>query len=251
MKTTYLLLFFGLLACSACRPKSEMSNAEVFELNPADFEQKSIDLTDEQLVDVRTPQEFAEGKLKNAINIDYNGAAFKEVSLAKLATNKPVMVYCYAGTRSKEAADFLRAKGYKVYELSGGIQKWKKEEKPVEIGQVSAASSNDSNNESKEGIISLADFNKKISGGKPVLVDFSAVWCMPCKRMKPTIDKIATDMAEKVEVLMVDVDKSPEVTAAYKIEAMPTLMLFKQSKIVWEKIGETQEEELRGVIGKL
>jgi thioredoxin 1 len=247
MKTTYLLLFFGLLVCSACRPKSEMGNAEVFELNPTEFEQKSIDLTDEQLVDVRTPQEFAEGKLKDAINIDYNDAAFKEVSLAKLATNKPVMVYCYAGTRSKEAADFLRTKGYKVYELAGGIQKWKKEEKPVEIGQMTAENSN----ASKEGIISLADFNKKISSGKPVLVDFSAVWCMPCKRMKPTIDKIATDMAEKVEVLMVDVDKSPEVTAAYKIEAMPTLMLFKQSKIVWEKIGETQEEELRGVISKL
>lgn len=247
MKTTYLLLFSGLLAFSGCSPRPEMNNAEVFELNPAEFEQKGTDLTDEQLVDVRTPKEFAEGKLKDAINIDYNDAAFQEIALAKLATNKPVMVYCFAGTRSKEAADFLRAKGYKVYELAGGIQKWKKEDKPVEIGQMTAQSSEGN----QEGVISLADFNKKIGGGKPVLVDFSAVWCVPCKRMKPTIDKIATEMAEKVEVLMVDVDKSPEVTAAYKIEAMPTLMLFRQSKIVWEKIGETQEEEIKGAIGKL
>jgi thioredoxin 1 len=247
MKTTYVLLFFGLLAFSACRPRPEMNNVEFFELNPTEFEQKSIDLTDEQLVDVRTPQEFAEGKLKDAINIDYNDAAFQQVSLAKLTINKPVMVYCFAGTRSKEAADFLRAKGYKVYELAGGIQKWKKENKPVETEQMTAEGSK----ESKDGVISLADFNKKISGDKPVLVDFSAVWCMPCKRMKPTIDKIATEMAAKVEVLMVDVDKSPEVTAAYKIEAMPTLMLFRQSKMVWEKIGETQEDEIKSAIGKL
>jgi thioredoxin 1 len=248
MKNIFFIALASLSLVGACKPNTGNSQeAEKLALNPAEFEQKAAALPDEQLVDVRTPQEFGEGKLQGAINIDYNSPTFQQTALSSLDKSKPILVYCYSGGRSGEAATFLRSNGYTVYELAGGVKQWKQEAKPVETAATPAPS----DQTQEEGVISLADFNKKVSGNKPVLVDFSAVWCMPCKRMKPTIDKIAVEMTEKIDVIMVDVDKSEDVAKAYKIEAMPTLMLFRQSKVVWEKIGETQEEEIKGAIGKL
>ncbi len=249
-KIYFALLVAQLCGAWACQSGANQGNtAEKLELSPAEFEEKIATLPNEQLVDVRTAQEVAEGKIKEAMHIDYNGASFQQTALQQLDKAKPVLVYCYSGGRSGEAANFLRANGYQVYELEGGIQKWKQADKPLETAPMTTTATADA--ALAEGVISLAEFNRKVAGNKPVLVDFSAVWCAPCKRMKPTIDQIAQEMADKVEVIMVDVDKSEEVAAAYKIEAMPTLLLFKKSKVVWEKVGETQGEEIKGAINAL
>jgi thioredoxin len=246
MKKSNFIVGLILLGLVSCKSTTKVGDEKVV-LNPTEFEQKLAELTDEQLVDVRTNDEIASGQLKDAIAIDYNMPNFQENALAKLDKTKPVMLYCYAGTRSKEAADFLRTKGYKVYELDGGISGWKKENKEVIIASSETANGQNTT-ENAEGVISLANFRQKISGDKPVLVDFSAVWCLPCKKMKPTIDKLAIELQKDVDIVMVDVDKSAEVANAYHVDAMPTLILFKNSQILWQKVGAAEEAELREVL---
>jgi len=78
-----------------------------------------------QLVDVRTPEEFSEGYIKNAQNIDYNSPTFEE-DILKLNKQKPVMLYCHSGGRSAKCAQKLKEAGFKkIYDLKGGISKWK------------------------------------------------------------------------------------------------------------------------------
>ncbi len=245
MNKNQLMIGLLLLSLASCKTATDIGGEKVV-LNPTEFQEKLTALSDEQLVDVRTSEEVANGKLKDAIAIDYNASDFQENALAKLDKTKPVMVYCFAGTRSKEAADFLRTKGYKVYELDGGIAKWKKESKKIVVAGDEGTSSD--SNKKTEGVISLLDFRQKIAGSKPVLVDFSAVWCMPCKKMKPMIDKLTVEMQKDVDIIMVDVDKSAEVANAYNVDAMPTLILFKNSQILWQQVGAAEETALREVL---
>jgi thioredoxin 1 len=72
---------------------------------------------------------------------------------------------------------------------------------------------------------------------EPVLVDFHATWCGPCKAMAPALDQVATELAGKVKVVKVDVDENPKVTGEYGIRAMPTLLLFKGGKVAAQHTG--------------
>jgi thioredoxin 1 len=71
----------------------------------------------------------------------------------------------------------------------------------------------------------------------PVLVDFHAVWCGPCKAMAPALEQVSTEMAGKVKVVKVDVDENPKVTGTYGIRAMPTLLMFKDGKVSAQHTG--------------
>ena len=76
-----------------------------------------------------------------------------------------------------------------------------------------------------------------LKSSEPVLVDFFAEWCGPCKAMAPALDEIAAEMSGKVKVVKVDVDKSPRISGEYGIRAMPTLMLFKDGKVAAQHTG--------------
>ena len=83
-----------------------------------------------------------------------------------------------------------------------------------------------------------ANFEKEVIASKePVVVDFYAEWCGPCKAMAPALDAVAKEMAGKVKVVKVDVDQNPEITQKYRIQAMPTLMLFKDGKVAATQVG--------------
>ncbi len=72
---------------------------------------------------------------------------------------------------------------------------------------------------------------------EPVLVDFFAEWCGPCKAMAPALEQVAAEMKGKLKVVKVDVDQNPKITTDYRIQAMPTLMIFKDGKIAAQNVG--------------
>lgn len=93
-------------------------------------------------------------------------------------------------------------------------------------------------------------FKELIQSDKPVLVDFFAEWCGPCKVMAPILKDLKQEIGDSVSVLKVDVDKNPQAASAYQVQGVPTLILFKQGKVLWRQSGVVQKNELLGVIKK-
>ena len=93
-------------------------------------------------------------------------------------------------------------------------------------------------------------FNDIIQGDKPVLIDFFAEWCGPCKLMKPILTELRQKMGDKIRILKVDVDKSPIVSSAFDIQSVPTLMLIRNKNIVWRQAGVVQAGELEKIINQ-
>jgi len=89
-----------------------------------------------------------------------------------------------------------------------------------------------------------------IGGNKPVLVDFSAEWCSPCKMMKPVLEELKSMISDKATILKVDVDKNPKVAAAYNIQGVPTLAIFKNGNILWRQSGVIGVQPLNDLINK-
>ncbi len=89
-----------------------------------------------------------------------------------------------------------------------------------------------------------------INSETPVLVDFFAEWCGPCKMMTPILQDFAADMGERVRVIKVDVDKNPAVAQAYRIQGVPTLMLFQKGETKWRQSGVVQKRQLEQVINQ-
>jgi thioredoxin 1 len=91
-------------------------------------------------------------------------------------------------------------------------------------------------------------FNTLINGDKPVVVDFFAEWCGPCKMMKPILDEFKGMIGERATVIKVDVDKNPAAAQAYGVRGVPTLAIFKKGEIVWRKSGVISAAQLQGVL---
>lgn len=86
--------------------------------------------------------------------------------------------------------------------------------------------------------VSDTTFQKEVlESAEPVLVDFFAEWCGPCKAMAPALDAVANELKGKVKVVKVDVDQNPSVTMNYGVQAMPTLLLFKNGKVAAQHTG--------------
>jgi len=93
-------------------------------------------------------------------------------------------------------------------------------------------------------------FSDIINSNQPVLVDFFATWCGPCKTMKPILDDLKNKLGNKARIIKIDVDKNPKVAAKYNIKGVPTLILFKRGDIKWRQSGVMSASQLQAVISQ-
>lgn len=93
-----------------------------------------------------------------------------------------------------------------------------------------------------------SSFKMIVSSKTPVLVDFSAEWCGPCKMMKPVLEQLKQKMSDRIRIIKIDVDKNRELAIEYKIKSVPTLVLFQNGKILWSGVGVMTTNYLENVI---
>jgi thioredoxin 1 len=96
----------------------------------------------------------------------------------------------------------------------------------------------------------MGKFKEIISAPTPTLVDFFATWCGPCKTMTPVLDELKKVYGDKLRIIKIDVDKNPAIADQFKIRGVPTLMLFKESKMLWRESGAFPLSTLKQKIGE-
>ncbi len=235
MKKINILFLLSFLLMFACE-QSTGQNVKI--LSVTDFSKKITENKETQILDVRTSEEFTENHLAKAININWNGQDFLE-KVRFLDKEKPLLVYCLSGGRSNSAAQKLQSLGFKnVYNMEGGIAKWKANKLPLE------------QKKDKSTGMSEQDFAIILSKKDFVLIDFTAVWCAPCKKLKPILEKIGTEN-KNINIVPIDYDQNSEIVEKYKIDAIPMLIIFQKGKKVWENQGFLSEEKIKETMTKL
>lgn len=96
----------------------------------------------------------------------------------------------------------------------------------------------------------MSSFQKLINSEKPVLIDFSADWCGPCKVMAPILEQVKREIGDKATVVKIDVDRNQSVAQSLKITGVPTLMIYKRGKQLWRQSGVLDKNRLIGILNQ-
>ncbi len=219
------ILFFVVFHCHG-------QNSEAIKtIDAKAFAEKMATTPTQQILDVRTPDEFSSDHIENAKNVNWLGSTFIS-DVQKMHKSVPVFVYCKSGGRSQKAAEKLNELGFTtIYQLEGGILKWE-----------AAGLSKPSN---KKIGLSLPEYDKLLQSDKKVLINFYAEWCAPCKIMTPYILQMQKDLSDKIVIIRLDADKNKTVMAALKISELPTLLLYDQATVTWKHSGFISEADLK------
>lgn len=177
-----------------------------------------------QIIDARGPEEFALNHINGAVNFNLESKDYAQ-QIAKLDKTRPVFTYSIGAGRSVWLADDLLKKGFKeAYSLEGGIANWIGNGKPFYV-----------NSKSK---LTLNQYNKIIADNNTVLVDIGSKYCAPCKKVKPVLETIKAEYGEKVKIVEIELEESPQVIADLKtVKVFPTLILYQNGQIIFKKEG--------------
>ncbi|MBY0485874.1 MAG: thioredoxin fold domain-containing protein, partial [Flavobacteriaceae bacterium] len=139
---------------------------------------------------------------------------------------------CKVGGRSSQAADKLSELGFKeIYNLDGGIMKWKG--KKTTNSDVTTTG------------LSVSEFDKLIKSDKKIIINFSAKWCAPCKKMEPYLLKMQEELKDKISLIRLDADENKSLLESMKIEGLPVILIYENGKETWKHLGYLSEENLR------
>ena len=96
----------------------------------------------------------------------------------------------------------------------------------------------------------MSSFREIIQSDKPVLVDFTATWCGPCKMMAPILHEVKSAMGDKITIIKIDVDKNPEVSGQFQVQSVPTLIIFRKGEVKWRQSGVIPAKQLQEILDK-
>jgi len=192
------------------------------------------------IIDVRTPEEFQGGHLKDAVNFNVLEADFN-AQVSKLDKTQPVFVYCKVGGRSADAVERMKGMGFTtIYDMKGGYMAWS-----------SAGMESTKAERIQEEKFTIADFEKLLASGTPVLIDYYAPWCGPCKKMEPILNQLSSEFAGKVEIVRINVDEAANLVKSQKIDNIPVISTFKNGKEIKRVNGFQDEAAMRGLLEEL
>ncbi|MBS9767175.1 MAG: thioredoxin family protein [Flavobacteriaceae bacterium] len=216
------------------RKTAETTTPFIKDVSPKEFK-KLIDSGDVILLDVRTSEEVAQGQIEGSSSINFYDEDFVE-KINLINKSKVICVYCRSGNRSSKAAKIMQENGFnRIYNLDGGTMAWSQN-----LPLTKPTTEEDKHIKA----MSLADFEKMLKTDLPVLVDFHTLWCSPCRKMAPIMDKIEEEYKGKAVVIRIDVDKSKEIAKAYNIKGVPVFILFKNGTQKWKHNGLISKKEL-------
>lgn len=198
------------------------------------FEQKLTQATNPQILDVRSPAEFAENHLKGAINFHVADDATFTCAVAGLNKKNPVFVYSINNGRSVVVSAKLREAGFtEVFALPGGLAHWIGAGKPVV--------------QSDEAIgLSQAEYQKLVTADNVILVDVGSKHCGGCKKLEPVVDAVSKE--QRVKLVKIDLYANRDLVKSLEIEAVPTLILYKGGRPVWKKSGAIAASDIQDAL---
>lgn len=220
-----IVSLFLALAFSASMAFSQtaVADAEAFS--------KAISTGKVQVLDVRTADEYKSGHIDKSLQANWLDKKEFLDRTSHLDKSIPVYIYCLSGGRSAAAAEVLRANGYKVTNLEGGITAWKAKNKPL-VGVSANAKQT-----------SMSAYNGQIRSTRMVLVDFGAEWCPPCKKMEPVLTQFMKENGKSVTLVKMDGGIETELMKTLNVDALPTFILYKDGKEYKRKQGIVTKEE--------
>ena len=177
-----------------------------------------------QIIDARSPEEFALNHIEGSVNFNLQTVNYAS-DVAKLDQSKPVFIYSIGTGRSSALAKELLQNGFsEVHDLEGGIAAWIGGGKPFYTNLKSK--------------LSLEEYQKAIADNNIVLVDIGSRYCGACKKVKPVLETIRTQYGTNLKIIEIDLEESPQVIADLKtVNVFPTLILYQKGKIVFKKEG--------------
>jgi thioredoxin 1 len=192
------------------------------------------------IIDVRTPEEFQMGHLQDAVNFNVLAPEFQS-QVSKLDKTQPVFVYCKVGGRSADAVAKMKGLGFTtIYDMKGGYMAW-----------ASAGMETTKAERVQAENFTQADLDKLLSSGTPVLIDYYAPWCGPCKKMEPILNKLSAEYAGKVQIVRINVDEAATVVKSQNIDNIPVVSTFKSGTEIKRVNGFQDEAAMRAMIEEI